>query len=238
MARTSNESKAFGKLLRKARDDVGLTTEQLSRQLYCARETVDRWMRGERRPNRDVVVRWEELCGIAPGTLVGPYNDLPPFGTHTARELVGVAEPSSLAAAQRPAPLAFLCHSSADKPYVRRLAGRLRRDEIRTWLDERDIAPGREWEPAIRAAVRAADVVIVCLSRGSTNQAGYVQKEIRLVLDVADEQPEGAIYVIPAKIEPCEVPDRLGRWQWVDLRKRGGYNRLLASVRQAGARRR
>ena len=47
---------------------------------------------------------------------------------------------SAPAVTARPAPLAFLCHSSADKPYVQRLDGRLRGDGIRTWLDERDIA--------------------------------------------------------------------------------------------------
>jgi hypothetical protein len=80
---------------------------------------------------------------------------------------------------------------------------------------------------------RAADVVVVCLSSGSVNSSGYLQKEIRHVLDVADEQPEGAIFVIPAKIEACDVPGRLTRWHWVDLSKRGGYDRLLAGIRAA-----
>jgi hypothetical protein len=130
-------------------------------------------------------------------------------------------------------PVVFLCHSSNDKEYVRGLERRLRKDGIGTWLDERDLLPGREWDPAIREAIRAADVVVVCLSSGSVNKSGYLQKEIRHALDVADEQPEGAIFVIPAKIEPCDVPDRLKRWHWVDLRKRGGYKRLVAGVRAA-----
>ena len=132
-------------------------------------------------------------------------------------------------------PLAFLCHSSHDKRYIRDLDRRLRKDQISTWLDERDLLPGQEWDPAIRRAVRAADVVVVCLSGNSINHSGYVQKEIRHVLDVADEQPDGAVFVIPAIIAPCEVPDRLGRWHWVDLRHRGGYDRLLAGIRGATA---
>lgn len=59
----------------------------------------------------------------------------------------------------------FLCHASDDKPAVRRLDRRLRGDGIPTWLDERELLPGQEWDPTIRAAVRAADIVIVCLSR-------------------------------------------------------------------------
>lgn len=81
-------------------------------------------------------------------------------------------------------------------------------------------------------SVRDADIVIVCLSRGSITKSGYVQKEIRHVLDVADEQPEGATFLIPARMEECAVPERLKRWQWVDLYKRGGYQRLLAALRK------
>jgi hypothetical protein len=142
-------------------------------------------------------------------------------------------ETSSRSDTQEPSrqPTVFLCHASEDKQYVRVLDRRLRNDGIGTWLDERDLLPGREWDTAIRQAVLEADVVVVCLSSDSVNKTGYVQKEIGHVLDVAEEQPEGAIFVIPAKIGPCEVPNRLSRWQWVDLRKRGGYNRLVAAIR-------
>jgi hypothetical protein len=135
-----------------------------------------------------------------------------------------------------PSLLVFLCHSSADKPVVRRLERRLRGDGVETWLDEQALVPGQDWDRVIRGAVRKADIVVVCLSRGSVTRAGYVQKEIRHVLDIADEQPDGAIFVIPARIEECDVPDRLSRWHWVDLYRRGGYKRLLAALREAEGR--
>jgi rod shape-determining protein MreB len=49
---------------------------------------------------------------------------------------------------------------------------------------------------------------------------------------VADEQPEGAIFIIPVRLEECEVPDRLRRWHWVDLFDEKGYERLVSSLRQ------
>src|SRR6185369_12354195 len=49
------------------------------------------------------------------------------------------------------------------------------------------------------------------------NKAGFVQKEIRLALDVADLQPEGSIFLIPTRLKDCDVPIRLRKWQWVDL---------------------
>ncbi|MDA0166738.1 toll/interleukin-1 receptor domain-containing protein [Solirubrobacter ginsenosidimutans] len=133
-------------------------------------------------------------------------------------------------ATAEPRVLVFLCHSSNDKPAIRRLRRRLSRDGLQTWLDEQELIPGEDWARAIRRAVRRADVVLVCLSKDSVTKAGYVQREIRDVLDVADEQPEDAIFVIPVRLEECDVPERLKRLHWVDLYRRGGYSRLLAAL--------
>lgn len=124
----------------------------------------------------------------------------------------------------------FLCHSSGDKPAVRKLYRRLRDDNIQSWLDEEDLLPGQDWAVEIPKAVRAADIVLVCLSQGSTTKTGYVQKEIKHALDVADEQPEENIFIIPVKLEECEVPNRLSRWQWVNLFEERGYERLMLAL--------
>jgi hypothetical protein len=107
----------------------------------------------------------------------------------------------------------------------------LRRDGFRPWLDEEDLLPGEEWDVSIRTAVRSSAAVVVCLSGSSITKEGYVQKEIRLALDVADEKREGTIFLIPLRLEDCDVPARLRRWQWVDLFQPGGYEKLLAALR-------
>jgi len=128
----------------------------------------------------------------------------------------------------------FLCHSSGDKEDVRRLRTQLLSAGFQPWLDEEDILPGQDWDREIRRAIRASDLVLVCLSRASVTKTGYVQKEIGLVLDFADHQPEGTIYVIPARLEDCEVPERLQRWHRVDLFTEDGYGRLLRSLALVG----
>jgi hypothetical protein len=124
----------------------------------------------------------------------------------------------------------FLCHSSGDKPAVRELYHRLSVDGVEPWLDEENILPGQDWELEITKSVRAADVVIVCLSLGSATKDGFVQKEIRFALDKADEKAEGAIFIIPLKLEECDVPTRLQRWQWVNLFEERGYDRLVRAL--------
>jgi hypothetical protein len=62
------------------------------------------------------------------------------------------------------------------------------------------------------------------------SRAGYVQKEIGFALDVAEEQPEGALFLIPVRLEECDVPERLRRWQWADLFADGGFERLQRAL--------
>lgn len=129
----------------------------------------------------------------------------------------------------------FLCHSSSDKPMVRELFYRLRNDGFDPWLDEENLLPGQEWQQEIPRAVKQSDVVLVCLSKTSINKIGYVQREIRYALDVAEEQPEGFIFIIPVKLEECSIPERLRRWQWVDLFRENGYQRLTLSLKARGS---
>lgn len=127
----------------------------------------------------------------------------------------------------------FLCHSSSDKPIVRDLYQKLAaRKNIDPWLDEVKLLPGVDWNNEITQAVKESDVVIACLSRASINKEGYVQKEIRRALDVAEEKPDRTIFIIPLRVEECEVPQRLSQWQWVNYYEDGAIERLLSALQR------
>ena len=125
----------------------------------------------------------------------------------------------------------FLCHASEDTPAVRDLYQKLVVLGMNVWFDEEKLLPGMEWEIEIPKAVKNADVVIVCLSKASVTKEGYIQKEIKLALDTADEKPEGTLFIIPTRLEECAVPTRLSRWQWVDLFHKDNYQKLTQSLK-------
>jgi hypothetical protein len=124
----------------------------------------------------------------------------------------------------------FLCHSSEDKSVVRDLYARLLADGFEPWLDEKKLLPGLPWRSTIATAVRESDIVIVCLSRGSVSKTGFIQKEIKYALDVALEQVEGSIFIVPLKIEECDLPEALSEWQWVNWFDNDGYERLMSAL--------
>ncbi|MBN8582017.1 MAG: SUMF1/EgtB/PvdO family nonheme iron enzyme [Anaerolineae bacterium] len=130
----------------------------------------------------------------------------------------------------------FLCHSSNDKPAVRELYQKLRAEPwIEPWLDEEELFPGQDWNLEIEKAIEATDVIFVCLSNSSITKEGYVQKEIRTALDFSDYKPEGAVFIIPIRLEDCKPPKRLSKWQYADYfedQRDYALNRLLISLKR------
>ena len=124
----------------------------------------------------------------------------------------------------------FICHAKEDKLKARDLYKRLKNDGIDVWFDEESLMAGNEWDLEVANAVRDSHIVIVLLSNGSVTKTGYVQKEIRMALDVASEQPEGGIFLIPVRLEDCKVPSRMRQYQWVDLFQKDGYSKLIEAL--------
>jgi formylglycine-generating enzyme required for sulfatase activity len=130
----------------------------------------------------------------------------------------------------------FLCHASQDKPIVQDLYNRLNAVSwIDPWLDEEKLFPGQDWNLEIEKAVEAADAILVCLSNDSVTKEGYVQRELRYVLDIAEYKPEGTLYIIPVRLEECNPPRRLRIWQYSDYfpkeERDSSFERLLVSLR-------
>lgn len=124
----------------------------------------------------------------------------------------------------------FLCHASQDKPDVLRLHRNLKRRNVKPWLDQIDLLPGENWEIEIPNALFSSDVILVCLSKNSVDKEGYVQKEITFALDKALEKPDGTIFIVPVKLEECELPKKLSRFQAVELFRKDGFTRLLLGL--------
>lgn len=125
----------------------------------------------------------------------------------------------------------FLSHVSADKNVVRGVYKYLKDAGFQPWLDEEDLIPGEDWRVAIEKAIRSSDVFLVFCSQQSCNKVGVFQREINHALDVVQELPEGRKFIVPVRVDECTVPDRISRWQWVNLFQSEGHQKLLNGLR-------
>jgi DNA-binding response OmpR family regulator len=126
----------------------------------------------------------------------------------------------------------FLCYARPDENQVRELYEKLSSAGFTPWMDKKCIFGGQKWEIAIRRAIREADFFVACISQRSINRRGFIQKEIRMALSIWDEKLEDDIYLIPIRLEDCEVThERLRELQWIDMFRPRGFQKLVQAIR-------
>lgn len=130
----------------------------------------------------------------------------------------------------------FLLHARSDEEAVRRLYSRLVQAGADAWLDRENLFPGQDWQSQIRLAILGSDIVIVCLSKQFNQHGGYRHEEVRIALKKANLLPDNMLFIIPARLEECETPEPLRRWQRVDLFEADGYKKLLSTLQEHVAR--
>jgi hypothetical protein len=115
-------------------------------------------------------------------------------------------ELARLIEALRPSPKVFLCHASEDGLRVKKLHDHLHLLRIDAWLDKTELVLGDVWREEILRAIEQTDFFAVCLSRTAVAKTGFVQNEIRLAIQEYQRRPLGSAYLLPIKLEECEIP--------------------------------
>lgn len=130
-------------------------------------------------------------------------------------------------------PLIFIHHAEENKSHAKQLRDDLNRAGERVWLDKEDILPGQDWKNAIKQAIQKSRYVITLLSKLSLEKVGFLQHELKLVRERQMEYPDSKIYIIPARLEDCDLASSpLSSLQYVDLFPSwtDGVNRILSAI--------
>lgn len=124
----------------------------------------------------------------------------------------------------------FISYSKGDVVLATQIYKRLKEEGYDPWMDEEKLVGGQDWEVEITKAIEESNFFLACLSSHSVNKEGYFQKELKIGMEILDRQPEGRIYLIPVRLEDCEVPIKLRKRHWVDFFKNNGMERLLRAI--------
>jgi hypothetical protein len=135
-------------------------------------------------------------------------------------------------------PQIFIAHASEDKPEIRELYGKLKAAGYQPWLDEEDLLPGQNWREEIPKALKNSDLFLACLSSTSISKRGYIQREFKMAMEMLAEFPPGNIYLIPLKLDDCQIPDlnqseyglNLRDIQWLDYYQPNGFEKLIKAI--------
>ncbi len=111
----------------------------------------------------------------------------------------------------------FLCHNSADKPAVREIAEKLKKEGIKPWLDEEQIPPGTSWQTVLGEQIESIKSAAVFV--GDAGLGPWQNQESQALLNQFVKRGCPVIPVIlpSAKTAP-ELPWMFANLHCVDLR--------------------
>lgn len=122
----------------------------------------------------------------------------------------------------------FLSHSSIDKPFVRRLAGRIRKAGFDVWLDELEVLPGDSIPARLAYALVSCRVVIVVISEASL-KSKWLSYELNMAIE---RMVKGLCRVIPVLKDSVEPPPEIKGIAYADFRKstQSGFKALVSAL--------
>lgn len=133
-------------------------------------------------------------------------------------------------------PEVFLAYVAEDPELARRLSDALQLAGCSPWLDKDRLLPGQNWPRAIERAIEISDIFVACFSPRALVKRGQFQTELRHALDCARRLPLESVFLVPVRLERCEVPRSISdRVQYVDLFPdwERGVKRVVRAARRA-----
>ncbi len=131
-------------------------------------------------------------------------------------------------------PKVFLAYAVEDRAAAERLFDAFLGHGFDPWMDYRKLLPGQNWPRAIEQAISVSDFFVACFSSRSIPKRGHFQSELRYALDCATRLPLDEVFLIPARIDDCRVPNRVQKeFQYVDLFPDwdAGFRRIVTMIR-------
>lgn len=125
----------------------------------------------------------------------------------------------------------FISYATEDFQYAEKLYEFLSTAGYKPWMDKKNLLPGQNWDFFIQNALRKADFIILLLSSTSVNKRGYVQKKFTKALNYCEEKLDSDVFIIPIKIDNCEIPEKLSKFQWTHYNASDCFYKISESIR-------
>jgi hypothetical protein len=142
--------------------------------------------------NEEFADIWRRVCDVSAGVE-------PPVAY--------IADPTS--------PSVFICHSTLDKTFVRRLCDELKKKQIRVWLDEEQILVGHDFVARMEEGIKSSDFTAVILSPRFVAHGPWAKEEYRSAL--TRQVKAKRIVLLPVLLESCDIPALLTSKKYADF---------------------
>ncbi|MGC0836439.1 TIR domain-containing protein [Pantoea agglomerans] len=128
----------------------------------------------------------------------------------------------------------FLAHAKEDEKKTEEIYDCLVGKGYSPWMDIKDIPAGVNWDFEIQKNFSNSNLIIIILSKISTQKNGYIRREINDAIEKLKYVKPDDIFVIPLLIDDAQVPSFISsKIQFIDFKRDDGWEILDKSLKLA-----
>lgn len=127
--------------------------------------------------------------------------------------------------------LIFMCYAREDKLLVKEAYHHLKNDGLPVWLDGMDLLPGQNWQQVTIQTLKKSSFILIFFSKHSVTKRGFVQREFKVALDTLNEIPDDQIFIIPVRLDNCDIPEKFKTIHCIDLFEEGSYEKIIKAIK-------
>ncbi len=112
----------------------------------------------------------------------------------------------------------FISYAKEDIEIAKKIYIDLKTAGIDAWIDFEALRPGQKWKVAIQEAIENSAYFLALLSSNSVSKRGFVQKELKIAIEVLERFPDNDTFIIPIRLEDCKFThNQLVDLHWINL---------------------
>ncbi|MGD2089970.1 MAG: TIR domain-containing protein [Candidatus Aminicenantes bacterium] len=125
----------------------------------------------------------------------------------------------------------FISYSSEDFKHVLEVRKKLEEAGLTVWMGAQSLVGGEKWGKELVGFICQADVFVACISSTWVDREILAYKEVSVACELEKKLPKEVSFIIPVRLEECNIPRELENRQQVDLHVVPGIETLLKAIR-------
>jgi hypothetical protein len=124
----------------------------------------------------------------------------------------------------------FLSYGRPDVEAVTAFHNMLTDRGVAAWMDLASLRGGEDWRAVVRKALNESQLVVFFLSNETVLRPGFLQAEIVESLEISRSRSPEDVYVIPVRLDDCQLHPRLESLHCVSVTNNSSRLRLLEQI--------
>jgi hypothetical protein len=127
-------------------------------------------------------------------------------------------------------PRVFLSYPKENSEAALKIYETLTDNGCAVWMDKKSLVPGQRWREVIENRIRDSQFLLLLCSKEGLARRGFFHAEQNLAWKMQAEIPSDQLYLIPVRINECQLPPHIAELHYLDWRTEEDTKKIMYAI--------